>query len=160
MFGPDRTSDRELSRELGLSRNTLSRWRREASTVLPMGAGNTDKRREAKSTRSWTLEEKLRVVLQAAELSEEELGVFLRREGLHQAQLVEWRKLAEAAFNPPKVRKSSGSSLESKRIRELEKELHRKEKALAELAALLALKKKVDQLWGDEDESTPGRSDG
>jgi Skp family chaperone for outer membrane proteins len=40
-----------------------------------------------------------------------------------------------------------------KRIKDLEKELQRKEKALAEAAALLVLQKKVQAIWGDpEDE--------
>jgi hypothetical protein len=54
-------------------------------------------------------------------------------------------------------RKSRKPTRESRRIRELEKELDRKEKALAEAAALLILKKKVQAIWGDEDGSTSGR---
>ncbi len=48
--------------------------------------------------------------------------------------------------------------VDARRVRALERELARKDKALAELAALVALKKKLELLWGDEDESTPGRS--
>ncbi len=46
------------------------------------------------------------------------------------------------------------ASVEAKRVRELERELRRKEKALAETAALLVLKKKAAAIWGDEDDST------
>jgi hypothetical protein len=42
----------------------------------------------------------------------------------------------------------------TRRIRKLERELARKEKALAEAAALLVLKKKVEDLWEDEDDDT------
>jgi transposase len=96
------------------------------------------------------------VVLEAASLSEEDLGEFLRVKGLHQAQLDEWREqLTKAAAG---VFGSSGrtrkTSPEAKRIRELEKELRRKDKALAETAALLVLKKKVDAIWGDVDDDT------
>jgi len=45
------------------------------------------------------------------------------------------------------------------RVRELERDLSRKEKALAELAALVTLKKKLKDLWGDEDEPTPRRTE-
>ena len=45
---------------------------------------------------------------------------------------------------------------DAKRIRALEKEIHRKDKALAETAALLVLKKKVQEIWGDEDDPTAG----
>ena len=41
---------------------------------------------------------------------------------------------------------------DAKKIRALEKELQRKDKALAETAALLVLKKKVQEIWGDEDD--------
>ena len=54
--------------------------------------------------------------------------------------------------------KSKKASPEAKRIRELEKDLRRKEKALAETAALLALKKKLEEIWGDEDDDTNTRS--
>jgi hypothetical protein len=49
---------------------------------------------------------------------------------------------------------------DAKRIRELEAELRRKDKALAETAALLILKKKVLAIWGDGDDDTkPGSDD-
>ena len=38
---------------------------------------------------------------------------------------------------------------DQKRIKHLERELKRKEKALAEVAALLVLQKKVQAIWGD-----------
>lgn len=50
-------------------------------------------------------------------------------------------------------------SVESRRVRELERELRRKDKALAEAAALLVLQKKVQALWGDGDDDTKKESD-
>lgn len=159
MLPPEQISATALSREVGVSQTTLSRWLVLASTVTAMGAGNSNEKREPKSTRRWTIEEKLRVVVEASTLSDAELGAFLRREGLHESQLQEWRQLAEAALSPQKKSKPPGQTPEAKRIRALEKELHRKEKALAELAALLALKKKADAIWGDGDDDTPSKSD-
>ena len=92
-------------------------------------------------------QEKLRLVTEAAQLSPEELGAFLRRHGLHEAQLEEWRRAAVGALQKPKKRKS-GRSPEAKRIQELERELNRKDKALAEVTALLALKKNWMHFWG------------
>ena len=43
-------------------------------------------------------------------------------------------------------------------MRELEKQLRRKDRALAEAAALLVLQKKIQALWGDEDDDTEPRS--
>ncbi len=56
------------------------------------------------------------------------------------------------------IKKSPRSAVDLKRIRALEKELKRKDKALAETAALLVLKKKVQEIWGDEDDSTAPRN--
>lgn len=110
-----------------------------------------------KGERKWTTEQKLRVVLESSQLSEGDLGAYLRREGVHDAQLTDWRTAVSAALSAGKT-KPRKNSREAKRIRELEKELRRKEKALAEVAALLTLKKKVQEIWGDEDDSTGTRS--
>jgi transposase-like protein len=107
------------------------------------------------------VKEKLEVVVEAAALSDEELGEFLRRKGLHTAQLEEWHKLAtegaQTALAGPKKR-TSKKSPEVRRIKELEKELLRKDRALAEVAALLTLKKKAQAIWGDEDDGTTTKS--
>ena len=87
-----------------------------------------------------------------------ELGAVLRREGLHGTVVDEWRRHVEegalAALGGKRQR-----TREQKRIRELERELKRKDKALAETAALLVLTKKVQALWGDGDDDTPGRNE-
>ncbi len=87
----------------------------------------------------------------------DQLGAFLRLKGIHSSQLEQWRQAVEEASLKALsgTKKKSKSSPEAKRIRELEKDLRRKEKALAETAALLTLKKKVAEIWGDEDENTP-----
>ena len=96
-------------------------------------------------------EEKLRIVLAAQGLSDEELGVFLREEGIHEAQLEQWR---EQALGGLRGTPQKSSSRPSRRIRQLERELARKEKALAEAAALYVLQEKAQAIWGDEDDDT------
>jgi len=112
----------------------------------------------AKRPQDWTAEEKLQAVIEAAGLSEEELGEFLRRQGLHGAQLQQWRDGVLAGLEQSSKRGSRKSSPEARRVRELERELDRKEKALAEAAALLVLKKKVRKIWGDEADDTSPKS--
>ncbi len=102
-----------------------------------------------KRPQDWSAEEKLAAVLEAASLSEGELGAFLRSRGLHEAQLQQWRDQMVIGLEPKPAKR-----VETKRIRELEKELRRKDKALAETAALLVLKKKAQEIWGDEDDDT------
>ena len=77
----------------------------------------------------------------------------MRRKGLHEAQLEEWRQQVLTGLGNPPAR-SSKHSAAARRVKDLEKELRRKDKALAETAALLVLKKKVQAIWGDEDDDT------
>lgn len=95
-------------------------------------------------------------------VADADLGEFLRKRGLHTAQLEEWRRIAaegaRVALSHGKKRAPERSKGDPRRIRELERELLRKDRALAELVALLALKKKLELLWGDEGENTPRRN--
>lgn len=167
MAGPNGRSANSLAEEVGVSQSSLSRWLKRAGTVSSMvkkktaGQRRTGSSRSTTPAKSWRPQDKLEIVLEAASLSEEELGEFLRRKGLHEAQIDEWREqLTNAAplvfANPCRRKKASP---ETKRIAELEKELHRKEKALAETAALLVLKKKADAIWGVVDDDTDGSKD-
>lgn len=146
--GPSATG---LAEELGIPQPTLSRWLREAGGQAIAG----EELPEPKRPQDWSWSERVEVVVEAAGLSGGELGAFLRRRGLHARQLEEWRQAAKAALSSPRRR---ANSPERKQIRRLERELERKEKALAEAAALLVLKKKVETIWGDEGASTRKRS--
>lgn len=108
----------------------------------------------AKRPKDWSAQEKLQVVIEAAGVPEEELGAFLRRKGLHEAQLEEWRQSVLGSLEKTPGRPGKKRTAEARRVRELERELARKDKALAEAAALLVLKKKARAIWGGEDEST------
>jgi hypothetical protein len=65
----------------------------------------------------------------------------LRRQGVHKAKLVEWRAAAMAGLQRPSRRERKAANLERQKIRKLKRELKQKDKALAEAAALLVLKK-------------------
>jgi transposase-like protein len=161
MAGPEGISATALAKEVGVSQNSLSRWLREASVVLPTVAAMKKKQAARKGSRRRTAEEKLQLVIRAAALSDDDLGAFLRAEGLHEAQLEEWRskamEAAEGALKAPHGKRSEHTP-ERRRIRELERELRRKNDALAEASALLILKKKFESLLGDEDDASGTRS--
>ena len=157
-----------LAAETGISQPTLSRWRREAATVRDMAVDKPGFSRPsspsnppspARRPEDWTAEEKLRAVVEAGQLAADELGLFLRQRGLHEAQIRQWREAALGALGP-QSKKGPGSEGDKKRIRELEKQLHRKDKALAETAALLVLQKKAHAIWGDGDGGTDPESGG
>lgn len=148
LVGPQAVSATRLAAAVGVPQPTLSRWVREVRSVDAM---------PRRVQKDWTGAEKLRVVLAAAGLDESALGALLRREGVQAAQLAAWRQAAESALDAPARRAPAGASTEAKRIQALERELVRKDRALAETAALLVLKKKVQAIWGDEDDATPPR---
>lgn len=137
-----------MAADVGVPQATLSRWVLAARNVSGM----------TRAKKRWTGAEKLRVVREAHGLSDSALGALLRREGLHEAQLTAWRAAAEAALAEP-TRGRATPSVETQRIAALERELRRKDRALAETAALLVLKKKLEAIWGDADGGTDARSE-
>lgn len=147
MLAPGGKSVSELAEEAGIPPGTLYNWKARASEADRMGTKRRDRRPS-----DWSTDEKIEAVAEALALTEEELGAFLRQKGLHEADLARWRSQIEESLGSGSVKKKGKP--ESRRIRDLERELQRKEKALAEAAALLVLKKKAQSLWGDEDDDT------
>ena len=101
---------------------------------------------------SWSGENKLAVVIETAGLNEEELAEYCRRKGLYVEQISRWREAAIAGaqtLRPLSAEERRELQRERKKTRKLEKELRRKDKALAETAALLVLQKKAQAIWGD-----------
>ncbi|GEN13560.1 Transposase [Myxococcus fulvus] len=147
MVGPGAVSAAALARQVGVSQPTLSQWLREANRLAAMPPPPEEKKPALPSApKKWTPQEKLRVLAATQDLADEELGALLRREGLHEARLKGWQQAAAGALSgaaaellPAKERKRLATA--EKRVKELERELHRKEKALAETAALLVLEK-------------------
>jgi transposase len=139
LTGKDAVSAVQLGREMGIPQQTLSNWLQNARSI-PLVA---EKHAKAKA---WSIDEKVRVLAEAASLSGPALSAMLAREGLSLGQLETWRLALEDENN--------AAAATTKRIRTLERELVRKEKALAEAAALLLLQKKVQSLWEDADDDT------
>lgn len=162
LLSPRGVSASALSKESGISQATLSRWLKAAATIEPVaskrkrqcGGGQPGPNEQSAAPKAKrTGAEKLALVERAAGLEGEELGAFLRREGIHLAELEQWRKLAREALGGGK------RPAPSKELRRVKAELARKEKALAETAALIVLKKKVEAIWGDGDGDTEPSSD-
>lgn len=155
MAGPEGISATALAKEVGIAQATLSRWLRDGRTL---GAMSKKKSKSASGSNRRTAEEKYRLVVAAEGLIGEALGAFLRREGVHESQLAEWREKATSALKDLNKKKNQASP-ESRRIRDLERELNRKEKALAEAAALLVLKKKLETYREERESRTDTRSE-
>jgi hypothetical protein len=137
LTGKNALSATELARQTGLRQQNLSRWLDEARS-LPLVAADT------RINRAWTAEQKAQVITEASKLAGEQLSAYLARKGIQLALLERWRvALAEDGQD---------FRATSQRIRALERELARKEKALAEAAALLVLKKTIASHYQDEDD--------
>lgn len=144
LSGPGARSALALATETGVDRKTLSRWKREYGRVEGRMGVSVGKR-----VQDWTAEEKLQAVVEYGGLGEEARGKYLRGKGLYGADIERWRSEMLAAVGKQQKR---GKDAQGQRIRELEAELRRKEKALAEAAALLVLKKKAQEIWGDRED--------
>ena len=95
------------------------------------------------------------MVIETAPLNEEELAEYFRQKGLYAEQIVRWREAAAAGAEtqrPLSAAERRELQQERKKSRKLAKELRRKDKALAETAALLVLQKKAREIWGDEED--------
>jgi transposase-like protein len=147
LAGPKAVPANQLAQEVGIHQSTLSRWLRDAQHRGMDTSNGTKQNPPAKDSaaRKRSADDKMRLVFAAEALAVEDLGALLRREGVHDAELEAWRTAvktaAVAALNGTTPNGAPPRSAERKRILELERELRRKDKALAEAAALLILEK-------------------
>ena len=146
MMPPNAMSVAQVSRDTGVSDVTLYNWRnqfRHEGKSVPADPSNPE---------NWSGENKLAVVIEIAALNEQELAEYCRQKGLYVEQIVCWREAAAAGAETQRpLSRAERHELqqERKKSRKLAKELRRKEKALAETAALLVLQKKAQEIWGD-----------
>jgi hypothetical protein len=152
--GPTATA---LSREVGVPQSSLSRWLKTLGTVASVSNDNKGAANGSRRPEDWSVAERLRVVAEAETLSDDELGEFLRREGLHEETLEDWQAAVHAALAPATSRLSARA--DKKRIEKLEKQLARKERALAAANAVVTLQKKVHALLADADDDTTPETD-
>lgn len=97
----------------------------------------------------WRTEDKFTIVLETYSLNEEELGIYCRKHGLYSTDIKQWRKTIEDSLETTKPTQEEKE--QNVKIKNLQKELRYKEKALAEAAALLMLQKKVQAIWADQE---------
>ena len=153
MSPPNRESVAQIARDTGITTQTLYNWRLQWQKQGQLVPATT------KPPEQWPPADKLAAVIQSAALSGTELGAFCRARGLYPQQLARWRQAAEDANGPNAVSMADQRDLQRKNqqqardIRRLERELQKKEKALAEAAALLLIAKKRDVLWPQDEGS-------
>lgn len=136
LLPPEGAAVQTVANEVGVTVATLERWRTEAMAKP---------RRE----RVWTAAARLEAVIETAALNEAERSAWCRERGLFPTELGKWRSSATAALATPEEARATPQQTrhDRKRIKELEREVQRKDKALAETAALLVLSKKVSAIF-------------
>ncbi len=131
-----------VASEIGVSMQTLERWREQAQSRPARG-------------RAWTAAGRLEAVITTAALDEAGKSAWCRQHGVYPGELDKWRANCTAALAEPEEARASPQATrqDRKRIKELERDLLRKDRALAETAALLVLSKKVAAIFNKgEDE--------
>jgi hypothetical protein len=145
MQPPNAVPLRQLAREEGIAEATLHKWRCEARAqgqLLPDAQAVPE---------GWRSRDKFAAVLETAALNETDLAAYCRQRGLYPEQIQAWRAACEEAndWNRTSARRLSQAVKDDRqRIKALERDLGRKNKALAEAAALLVLRKKAAAIWG------------
>jgi len=142
---PENRSVPEVAREMGLSDQTIYNWKK----MLEKGDLLLD---EESSPSSIGRIEKFNLLLEGKAISEEESGKWLREKGLHSEHLNLWEQEFKDILKDKETELRQENARLKKEKKELEKELRRKEKALAEVAALLTLKKKAAAIWGERED--------
>ena len=155
MLPPSNEGVPQLARETGVPKDTLYSWRLKHRKASADSIGRQEVSVELSS------EAKFAVVIETASLNEVELSEYCRRKGLYPEQVQVWRTacMQANALATPQVDQAQ-ARVQAKQLKQLEAEVRRKDKALAETAALLVLQKKVQAIWGDpEDEKSSYGSD-
>lgn len=132
----------EIAVEAGIAEWSLRRWIKQR--------GNCNLMSEKFSPRGFSLIKKHSLVLESLTLTEENLGEWLRKNGIHSDHLIKWKEEIMDAMETNTKEKTEIKKLQED-IFSLKKEIERKDKALAEAAILLTLKKKYSHLWEGEE---------
>ena len=142
LLPPQSAAVENVAREIGIAAETLERWREDARSSPARG-------------RDWSAAARLEAVITSAAMNDAGKSAWCREHGVYPAELSKWLASATAALAAPEDLRASPQATrqDRKRIKELERELLRKDRALAETAALLVLSKKVQAIFNKgEDE--------
>jgi len=139
----------EIAKNIGIPTSTLFGWKKKYAKPQFMKK-NDDKNKAI----DWTPEQKLQAIIETSNMGENELGQYLRKYGLHSSTLEEWKWCILSGLKPVGRPKKDPEVLElRKKEKTLQKELNRKDKALAEMSARIVLLKKSQEIFGEiEDE--------
>jgi transposase-like protein len=150
MLPPQSMTVPELAQLENIPLGTLYTWRTQYlnhhnQEITPMASTNTPR----------SASQKLAIIIETSSLNEQDLSEYCRKNGLFTSDIDDWKaNFIKSTKNQSSVNKEDKAQLKQLRIdnKSLKKELYRKEKALAEAAALLVLRKKWDALWEESED--------
>lgn len=148
MMAPNAPRVVELAKEYNIPYRTIYSWKMDVLKKKNVTQLNVPQRPHDKSP-----EAKLQAVLDTMGMTEQEQGAYCRTHGIYSNHLNDWKnQMLEGLVVAKTSERKAENHQTSKEIKRLKRDLERKDKALAEVSALLILKKKADLLWGgDED---------
>jgi len=147
---------KEVSVSLGIGYSTLGKWLIESRNHEFESIETSEKKpmTNEKRPQDWSMEERLNMVIACASLGDDALNQYCREKGVYAHHVKQWKK------DFSKDNSESTNAKNSQQIKSLnaenkllKKELNRKERALAETAALLVLQKKVTSIWGSDEDN-------
>ena len=149
MLPPNNESISKISKEEGISEQTLRNWRDKARADGIAAPG-----KDALPD-NWSTQDKFLIVVETASMNETELAEYARKKGLYVEQIKAWKDAcmnANGGVAKEAAKLNRELKEEQKTRKKLEKEIQRKDKALAEAAALLVLSKKANAIWGESED--------
>lgn len=152
---PSEVSVRDIAKSLEVGYSTLNRWLTESRSPCfePPGPVEMSMNNE-KRPQDWSLEERLSMVIACAAVEGEALNQLCRERGVYPHHVVQWKQdFVSGGTGQAASKAASNARALTAENKSLKSELRRKEKALAEAAALLILQKKVANHWGCDEDS-------
>jgi transposase-like protein len=155
----ERASDiplKEIADNLGIGQSTLGKWIGLAQKQQLEPTQNTEVAgmTKAKRPQDWNAEDRLNMVISCAALDEEKTNELCREKGLFPHHIKQWKQdfIDRSAITEKANIRSDNKALR-KDNKALQKEINRKDKALAETAAIIVLQKKVNAIWGNDEDN-------
>jgi len=141
LLPPNNARIADIVKETGVPKDTLYDWRARYRNKQGLSPSS------CKSSNQYSADDKLAVIIETATLNETELSEYCRCKGLYPVQIKSWKtSMVQGLMSEPSKVDREQNQKQVKTIQRLEKDLARKEKALAEVAALLVLQKKFQAL--------------
>ena len=146
MLPPNNIPVKELSNKHGINEQTLYRWKKAAK------ANGLVLQNSKNSKEKYSNEVKLNIIIETASLNEEELSEYCRQKGLYVDEIKSWKTMFITGKTESETKAKEELKSKEAELKRVQKELDRKEKALAETAALLVLRKKMNAIWNSEED--------